>query len=246
MLRHHHFSQQALMAERVAFVVRKMTVEYYAPARLDDMLEIQTEITSMRGTSLVFTQRIVNAENTLLNEAEVLVVCQMMLDDPEMREMAQDELREAKEKSEQLEQQLQVLLLPKDPDDERNAFLEVRAGTGGDEAALFAGDLFRMYSRYGPSYICVPRNVPIDMVMPLPPPRMNIAAENSARLWLNIKPATASTIRRKPKRNCVFNGTLSISQALRKIEIKMPALSVNDTPLLRRKKSCAANPSSSS
>ncbi len=54
MLRHHHFSQQALMAERVAFVVRKMTVEYYAPARLDDMLEIQTEITSMRGTSLVF------------------------------------------------------------------------------------------------------------------------------------------------------------------------------------------------
>ena len=67
MLRHHHFSQQALMAERVAFVVRKMTVEYYAPARLDDMLEIQTEITSMRGTSLVFTQRIVNAE--------VLVVC---------------------------------------------------------------------------------------------------------------------------------------------------------------------------
>ncbi len=67
-----------------------------------------------------------------------------------MREMAQDELREAKEKSEQLEQQLQVLLLPKDPDDERNAFLEVRAGTGGDEAALFAGDLFRMYSRAMP------------------------------------------------------------------------------------------------
>lgn len=75
----------------------------------------------------------------------------MMLDDPEMREMAQDELREAKEKCEQLEQHLQVLLLPKDPDDERNAFLEVRAGTGGDEAALFAGDLFRMYSRYAES-----------------------------------------------------------------------------------------------
>ncbi len=79
---------------------------------------------------------------------EDIETAQMMLDDPEMREMAQDELRKAKEKSEQLEQQLQVLLLPKDPDDERNAFLEVRAGTGGDEAALFAGDLFRMYSRY--------------------------------------------------------------------------------------------------
>ncbi|STV09375.1 4-hydroxybenzoyl-CoA thioesterase [Klebsiella pneumoniae] len=53
----------------------KMTLEYFAPARLDDMLEVQTEITSMRGTSLVFTQRIVNAENTVLNEAEVLIVC---------------------------------------------------------------------------------------------------------------------------------------------------------------------------
>ena len=79
---------------------------------------------------------------------EDIETAQMMLDDPEMREMAQDELREAKEKCEQLEQHLQVLLLPKDPDDERNAFLEVRAGTGGDEAALFAGDLFRMYSRF--------------------------------------------------------------------------------------------------
>ncbi|WP_163360080.1 PCRF domain-containing protein, partial [Enterobacter hormaechei] len=67
---------------------------------------------------------------------------------PEMREMAQEELLDAKARSEEMEQQLQVLLLPKDPDDERNAFVEVRAGTGGDEAALFAGDLFRMYSRY--------------------------------------------------------------------------------------------------
>ncbi len=78
---------------------------------------------------------------------EDIETAQMMLDDPEMREMAQMNCAKLK-KSEQLEQQLQVLLLPKDPDDERNAFLEVRAGTGGDEAALFAGDLFRMYSRY--------------------------------------------------------------------------------------------------
>lgn len=73
---------------------------------------------------------------------------EMMLDDPEMREMAQDELKEAKARSEELEQQLQVLLLPKDPDDECDCFLEIRAGTGGDEAAIFAGDMFRMYSRY--------------------------------------------------------------------------------------------------
>ncbi|KFD18665.1 MULTISPECIES: peptide chain release factor 1 [Tatumella] len=72
----------------------------------------------------------------------------LMLDDPEMREMASDELQQAKAQSLELEQDLQVLLLPKDPDDERPCFVEVRAGTGGDEAALFAGDLFRMYSRY--------------------------------------------------------------------------------------------------
>ncbi|MBN3262266.1 peptide chain release factor 1 [Pectobacterium brasiliense] len=76
---------------------------------------------------------------------------EMMLDDPEMRDMAQEELKEGKATIDALEQQLQVLLLPKDPDDERGCFLEVRAGTGGDEAAIFAGDLFRMYSRYAES-----------------------------------------------------------------------------------------------
>lgn len=79
---------------------------------------------------------------------EDIETAEMLLDDAEMRDMAYDELKQAREKSEVLEQQLQVLLLPKDPDDERACFVEVRAGTGGDEAAIFAGDLFRMYSRY--------------------------------------------------------------------------------------------------
>ncbi|AKA37068.1 peptide chain release factor 1 [Yersinia ruckeri] len=79
---------------------------------------------------------------------EDIETAEMMLDDPEMREMAQEELKDARTRSEALEQQLQVLLLPKDPDDERGCFLEIRAGTGGDEAAIFAGDMFRMYSRY--------------------------------------------------------------------------------------------------
>lgn len=79
---------------------------------------------------------------------EDVETAEMMLEDPEMREMAQEELKLSREKREALEQQLQVLLLPKDPDDERSCFVEVRAGTGGDEAAIFAGDLFRMYSRY--------------------------------------------------------------------------------------------------
>lgn len=89
--------------------------------------------------------------NTWQQVQEDLAAAEMMLDDPEMREMAQEEIRQAKAQVETLEQQLQILLLPKDPDDERNCFLEIRAGTGGDEAALFAGDLFRMYSRYAES-----------------------------------------------------------------------------------------------
>ncbi|MDH5258246.1 MAG: peptide chain release factor 1 [Gammaproteobacteria bacterium] len=68
--------------------------------------------------------------------------------DKEMRELAQMELEESKEAKEALEGELQKLLLPKDPNDESNIFLEIRAGAGGDEAAIFAGDLFRMYSRF--------------------------------------------------------------------------------------------------
>ena len=68
--------------------------------------------------------------------------------DPDMREMAQEEYKEAKASIVQLEDDLHVLMLPKDPEDNNIVFLEVRAGTGSDEAAIFAGDLFRMYSRY--------------------------------------------------------------------------------------------------
>lgn len=69
-------------------------------------------------------------------------------DDEEMREMAQEEIKEAKDAIERLTDELQILLLPKDPNDDRNCFLEIRAGAGGDEAGIFAGDLFRMYSKY--------------------------------------------------------------------------------------------------
>ncbi|WP_376695337.1 peptide chain release factor 1 [Wenzhouxiangella sp. EGI_FJ10305] len=68
--------------------------------------------------------------------------------DGEMRQMARDELGSLESNSEALEQQLQKLLLPRDPNDERNIFLEIRAGTGGQEAGIFAGDLLRMYARY--------------------------------------------------------------------------------------------------
>ncbi|BBP85427.1 MULTISPECIES: peptide chain release factor 1 [Pseudomonas] len=68
--------------------------------------------------------------------------------DPDLREMAEEEVAQAREQLVELEARLQRMLLPKDPNDGRNVFLEIRAGTGGDEAAIFSGDLFRMYSRY--------------------------------------------------------------------------------------------------
>ena len=80
-------------------------------------------------------------------EADI-ATAQELLADPDMAEMAQDEIASAQAELVQLEAELQRLLLPKDPDDERNAFVEIRAGTGGDESALFAGDLTRMYTRY--------------------------------------------------------------------------------------------------
>ena len=83
-------------------------------------------------------------ESALANTAEA----QEMLQDPEMKEFAQEEIEAAKVRMAGLEQELQKMLLPKDANDERNIFLEIRAGTGGDESALFAGDLLRMYTRF--------------------------------------------------------------------------------------------------
>ncbi|MDH3355322.1 MAG: PCRF domain-containing protein, partial [Chromatiales bacterium] len=81
------------------------------------------------------TQEDIESANEMLQE-----------DDADMREMAAEELSEAKSKIVELELELQKQLLPKDPNDNKNVYLEVRAGTGGDEAAIFAGDLFKMYS----------------------------------------------------------------------------------------------------
>lgn len=74
-----------------------------------------------------------------------------LLSDPEMKEMAQEELEEAKEGMEKTLEQLKILLLPKDPNDDKNVIVEIRGGAGGDEAALFANSLYRMYSMYAES-----------------------------------------------------------------------------------------------
>jgi peptide chain release factor 1 len=73
---------------------------------------------------------------------------QEMSGDPSMREFAESEIKQTRERLAEIELELQKKLLPRDPNDERNIFLEIRAGTGGDESAIFAGELFRMYSRY--------------------------------------------------------------------------------------------------
>ena len=95
-------------------------------------------------------QPVVACFNRYCTDLKTVASAQEMLHDPDadVRALAQEELISAQAEQERLEQELQLLLLPQDPDDNSNTFLEIRAGTGGDEAALFAGDLMRMYSRY--------------------------------------------------------------------------------------------------
>ncbi|MCL2588103.1 MAG: peptide chain release factor 1 [Oscillospiraceae bacterium] len=81
--------------------------------------------------------------------AEALALLEGKIDDPEFRELAQQELDEAKAEMVRLEEELKVLLLPRDPNDSRNVIIEIRGGAGGDEAALFAQSLYRMYTMYG-------------------------------------------------------------------------------------------------
>src|SRR5476649_309798 len=86
--------------------------------------------------------------NTYRDAENDIATAQEMLSDPDMKDFAQEEIEAAKTRMAQLERELQTMLLPKDANDERNIFLEIRAGTGGDESALFAGDLLRMYTRF--------------------------------------------------------------------------------------------------
>ncbi len=102
--------------------------------------ELSKEYSDLEPVTVTFKNFIVEQDN--------LDTAKEMLDDPDMKEMAQDEIKSANAAIEGLEKELQILLLPTDPHDDSNIFLEIRAGTGGDEAAIFAGDLLRMYTRY--------------------------------------------------------------------------------------------------
>ena len=95
------------------------------------------ELVKARENYITLSSNIEEAKDILANEK-----------DAEMKEMAKMELEEAQPKLEELESEIRTMLIPKDPEDEKNAVLEIRGGTGGDEAGIFAGDLFRMYTRY--------------------------------------------------------------------------------------------------
>lgn len=133
--------------------------------RLDLLQDRFEELTALLGDAEIISDQtrfrtyskeyadiepVIQAYTQLRQVQDNLAEAQSLLkdSDPDLREMAAEEIASAKEELLELESQLQRLLLPKDPNDGRNVFLEVRAGTGGDEAAIFAGDLFRMYSRY--------------------------------------------------------------------------------------------------
>lgn len=91
---------------------------------------------------------IVDAAKSYLQALEDIEENKNLLDDTELGELAKEELENARNRKEELEEKIKILLLPKDPNDDKNVLLEIRAGTGGDEAALFAGDLFGAYARY--------------------------------------------------------------------------------------------------
>ncbi len=114
--------------------------------------ETQNDQDRFRSLSREYAQLnpVVTTFRGYLDTLEAVAFAESLADDPDtgVRAMARDELADAEAKQTQLEDDLQLLLLPRDPNDERNIFLEVRAGTGGAEAALFAGDLYRMYVRH--------------------------------------------------------------------------------------------------
>jgi len=114
--------------------------------------EVQGDQNKFRSLSQEYAQinPLVNCYNNFLENEETISAAQEMLteDDAEIREMAKEEIAEAEQQQQQIENDLQILLLPQDPNDNRNIYMEIRAGTGGDEAAIFSGDLARMYMRY--------------------------------------------------------------------------------------------------
>ncbi len=120
---------------------------------LEELLS-QPEIISDRNAFHKYSKELADLREIVNKAQELKLVinsrkeAEQMASDPEMKELAENELKELKVKQESLEKEIEILLLPKDPNDEKNTIIEIRGGTGGEEAALFAGELLRMYLRY--------------------------------------------------------------------------------------------------
>lgn len=127
------------LSERLEEVTHLLASEN-ATANMDEYRKLTREHSDL--TPVVETFHAYQKAQNDIHDAEE------MLNDPEMKAFAQEEIEEAEKRLAKFEEELQILLLPKDEDDDKNIFIEIRAGTGGDEAALFAGDLLRMYTRF--------------------------------------------------------------------------------------------------
>ena len=129
--------------EAVESRYEQLTTEMADPA-------VQADAAKFRAHSKAVAdmQPLVDAYREYKDVAAQLKATQELLNDPDMRELAQEELATLQQRHDALVADIKILLVPKDPNDAKNVILEIRAGTGGDEAALFAADLFRMYSRY--------------------------------------------------------------------------------------------------
>ena len=143
------------MREPIQNRLRQVAERYEEIALLLSQPEVFSEPGRFRDLSREYAQfePLVVAWRRWKSEHEAMKEARQMLEEPdaEMRRLAEEELRTKTRAADELEQEIQLLLLPADPNDDSNIFLEIRAGTGGDEAALFAGDLFRMYQKYAES-----------------------------------------------------------------------------------------------
>ena len=145
--KHHRFAMISLPRDRMDQVVKRfdmLEAQMAAGPAPDAYVKMASEYAEMQD--MVAKIRALRAAER--EEADLRAMLEDKTTDAEMRALAEADLPGVEEKIEALQKDIQILLLPKDAADERSAILEIRAGTGGDEAALFAGDLFRMYERY--------------------------------------------------------------------------------------------------
>jgi len=140
------------MKESLRKKLKTLSDRYDEVAQLMSEPDVMNDQNRFRelGKEYAQLEPIVHCFRTFQANEEAIATSQDLLkeSDPEIKALAQDEINQLEKQQTELEQELKTLLLPKDPNDERNVFLEIRAGTGGNEAALFAGDLFRMYGRF--------------------------------------------------------------------------------------------------